>query len=111
MPIQSDTTTLPAHWALAIVNGDYSTLSSDDCRAMMEALKPLAAKGWSVVGIASNECECDASDGLGEHQDWCPAAVEQEPRFTWHYGLYGGAAAGGFVLDYIIHREIREEPL
>lgn len=89
------TVTLPAYWASALINGDYSGLKDSDpeeakrCRAKV---KELAAEGWSVEGI-------DGQDEDGE----------VEARFTWSYDLYdpGAGVSGGEVLDYIILRSER----
>lgn len=83
--MEQDIITLPAYWASALVNGDYSGLADHDpaeadrCKA---AQANLARDGWQVVSTAD--------DG--------------EPRFTWHYRLYDPDAEcqGGEVLDYVI---------
>ena len=66
--------TAPAAWAPALVGGDYRGL---------DAAETAACQAW-LAGIA-------------------PARVvgtDGEPRFTWHFRLYGGTADGGDVLDY-----------
>ncbi len=94
--IETDTVTLPACWASALINGDESSFSLDDdggdaeIAAIDAALAPLTAEGWFVVDVARDE-------ETGE---------SQEPWFTWSYDLYGGTAKGGEVLDYVIMRNI-----
>lgn len=66
--------TAPAEWASALVNGDYSGLDAAETAACREWLAGIAPA--RVVGAAG------------------------EPRFTWHFRLYGGTADGGDVLDY-----------
>jgi hypothetical protein len=81
---QADTITLPAYWASALINDDYSGLEDHDpaeaarCRAVVA---DLAADGWYVG--------CD---------------VDDTERFTWYYRLYdpGAECDGGNVLDYTI---------
>ena len=85
--IEQDTITLPAFWAGALINGDYTGLDFS-CEDGGEALRcstaedELAAEGWSIVSCAD------------------------EPYFTWSYRLYdpGAACTGGDVLDYTIIR-------
>lgn len=75
--------TAPAAWASALVNGDWSGMSDDDtraCRDWIESQRP-----YAVADVQRN------ADG-----EAC------DPRFTWHYTLYGGTAAGGEVLDYVM---------
>lgn len=78
------TVTLPAHWASALINHDFSALDEDERVHVESEVAKLAQAGWAVV----------STDG-------------DEPRFTWHYPLYhpGGVAQGGEVLDYIIARQ------
>jgi len=84
--IETDTITLPAAWASALVNGDYTSFDydGDDAEAARcEAAEiDLANNGWSIV------------DAPGE------------PYFTWSYRLYdsGADCMGGDVLDYTILR-------
>ena len=72
--MKPDTMTLPAYWASALINGDYSSLED---KAEIERVKAFARK-YDFV---------DCTD---------------EPRFTWSYNLYdiGAEVAGGEVLDY-----------
>lgn len=87
MAIETDTVTLPAYWASAIVNGDYSSFTLHDdggdaeTAACDSALEALADDGWRVV-----------------------STVEDSERFTWSFDLYGGTASGGDVCDYVVHR-------
>src|SRR6185436_4433097 len=59
--IETDTVTLPACWASALINGDESSFSLDDDGGEVEivaidaALAPLTAEGWSVIDVASDE--------------------------------------------------------
>lgn len=83
MPREIDTITLPAYWASAIINGDFSGLpdaaEATRCRAQ---IAQLAADGWEIV-------DCEA-----------------ESHFTWHYQLYdaGADCSGGDVLEYTMIR-------
>ncbi len=78
MTIQSDIVTGPAYWASYLVNGDASGMSPAE---------KAAADAW--------------------HASLAPAYVvatsDDEPRFTWHFSLYGGTCRGGDVLDYVVH--------
>lgn len=88
MPVETDTVTLPACWASALVNGDTSSFSLDDDGGVAEIAAitatelELAADGWSVVDVAD----------------------DAEPWFTWNYSAYGGLASGGDVLEYTVIR-------
>jgi hypothetical protein len=88
--IETDTITLPAAWASALVNGDYTSFDYDDDdagAARCEAAEAeLAADGWSIA------------DTVGE------------PYFTWSYQLYDGGAdcSGGEVQDYTILRAVAD---
>lgn len=82
--------TLPAYWASALVNNDYSGLDNqnpDEGQRCRKVVADLAKDGWSIVS------DVDGS----------------EPRFTWHYQLYdpGADCSGGDVLDYVILRSTR----
>lgn len=100
MKFRVDTVTLPAYWASALINGDYSSFSLNDDGGAAEIadlkreVAALAAEGWQIVDVARDE------DGN-----------VRDPRFTWQFSLYGGNCAGGDVLDYVIHnhREIEGE--
>lgn len=85
--IEVDTITLPAYFASAFVNGDYSGLTDAETKRADELVGKLTDDGWAIVDVARD------ADGNG-----C------EPRFTWSYRLYGGDAEGGDVLDYVVHR-------
>jgi hypothetical protein len=87
MATQTDTVTLPAYWAPALINGDFSGLEDDPveaarCRAI---IREYEAEGWGFVGC------------------------EDEPRFTWNYDLYdpGATSRGGDVLEYTISRQAK----
>jgi hypothetical protein len=88
MSIEVEKITLPAYWASALVNNDYSGIQDPDeavrCRAQVVKL---VADGWEVVDCAD------------------------EPRFTWSYQLYdpGASCSGGEVLDYAILRRYKGE--
>lgn len=86
MTIETTTITAPAHWAAAFINGDISGLDDDLEIAAFESFCDELGE-WQIVDFASDD------DG-----EIC------EPRFTWHYALYGGNACGGNVLDYVAHR-------
>ena len=88
MAIEVDTVTLPAYWASALVNGDYSGLDDDEAARCEAAEKALAKDGWSVVSTADDD----------------------EPRFTWSYGLYdpGAEVSGGDVLDYTVLKAVAD---
>ena len=88
--MQTDTVTLPAYYASAFINGDYSGLDDAEAAHASEIVGRLALDGWEIVDVARDE------EGNG-----------QEPRFTWSYRLYEGNASGGDVLDYIVHRYAR----
>lgn len=80
--MRTETITGPAHWASALVNGDYSGLSDEEaawCRAWYADL----GDGADVVGCA------------------------EEPRFSWHYDLHANGhcpvgVTGGDVIDYVV---------
>lgn len=78
----TDTITLPAYWASALVNGDFSSLTPDEENRCREEIRRLDSEGWSVV------------------------SCEDETRFSWSYQLYdpGADCRGGDVLDYTIIR-------
>jgi hypothetical protein len=65
---------MPAFWASYLINGDGSG---------MEASEVAACDGYvrkrGIVEVAE---------------------VSSEPEFTWSFGLYGGDAEGGEVLEY-----------
>jgi len=79
--MHSDTVTMPAHWASAIVNGDYSGLTLEESFHLDSMLDALEAEGLSVVGVA-----------------------DDEPRFTWSYRTHDPMAEchGGEVMDYVV---------
>lgn len=83
MRYETDTITLPAHWASFLINGDPSSIADTDERERAQAtVKRLAWEGWSIV------------------------STEGEPRFTNKYRLYDGGApwSAGDVLDYVMLR-------
>ena len=90
MALKTDTVTLPAYWASALINGDFTGIESDAEAARIEAvMDEFATKGWHIVG-----CEDDA-------------------RFTWSYRLYdpGADCSGGEVLDYdILYEDGETDP-
>lgn len=85
--MEQDTITLPAAWACALINGDYTGFDFS-CEDGGEALRcsttedELAADGWSIVGRA------------------------EDAFFTNNYRLYdpGASCTGGDVLEYTILR-------
>lgn len=91
MAIETDTVTLPAAWACALINGDYTGFDyngADEAEAQRceAAEAALAADGWSIVDCAD------------------------EPRFTNMYRLYDAGAdfTGGDVLDYTVLRAVAD---
>ncbi len=89
--IRVETITLPAAWASALVNGDFSGLDNMERQRCERYVAELANDGWHVIDVARD----DDGEGL-------------ESRFTWSFNLYGGDCQGGDVLDYIAHvREAR----
>ncbi len=86
--IEVDTVTLPAVWASALVNGDWSGLDAADTAACEREIERLKADGWSVVSTSD----------------------DAEPRFTKQYRLYnpGSDYTGGDVLDYVVHRSVEQ---
>ena len=83
-----NTVTLPAYWASALVNGDYSGLDDAEAARCEAAEAKLAEDGWSVVSTADDD----------------------EPRFTWSYKLYDPEAdcSGGEVLDYTVLKAVAD---
>lgn len=83
---------MPACWASALINGDYTSFYDDDGKAEIAALEAELARysrdGW-IVSDVKRDKDGDAED----------------PRFTWSYALYGGTARGGDVITYILHRQ------
>jgi len=79
---ETDTLELPAYWASALINGDYSGLNEQEAERCTRKAAALAREGWSVVDCAD------------------------EARFTWHYQLYDPEAecSGGDVIEYTILR-------
>ncbi len=87
MTIEVDTVTLPAYYASAFINGDYSGLDDHEESLVQGLVDGLAQDGWEIIDVVRDD------DGNG-----------QEPRFTWSYRLYGGDASGGEVFDYVVHK-------
>ena len=79
--------TAPAYWASALVNGDFSGLTTEESN-MLNAWYEAEGRP-NVVSIADD-----------------PETGEpQEARFTWSYELYAGPLCtchGGEVLDYVV---------
>ena len=82
MTREVETFTGPEAWACYIINGQDDNLDDSDLAACDAWVASLARNGWEIVSI-----------------------TEDEPRFTWHYRLYGGTAEGGSVVDYIAYKE------
>jgi hypothetical protein len=82
MTIEPDIIVGPSHFASALVNGDWSGMEDPAdraaCKAWVESIRP-----WRIV-----------------------ATTDAEPWFTWSYRLYGGAANGGEVIEYIVHQQV-----
>lgn len=95
--MKTDTITLPAYWATALVNGDYSGMTDEAeaarCRAV---IAHWADKGWCLYDVARDD------DGEAH-----------EARFTWSYRLYdpGADCSGGEVLDYVMIEFEPRKPL
>jgi hypothetical protein len=70
----------PAAWASALVNGDQSSLTTDDVIAMNHWRDAWLEQGEHVVGIV---------DGA-------------EPHFSRNYHLYDRRYQGGDVIEYQI---------
>ena len=70
----------PAHMASYLINGEVDGVSDEDIQAVATWLD-----GLEVIDVARG------ADG------WC-----MEPYFSWAYGLHGGTAQGGELLDYIV---------
>lgn len=87
MNIEVDTITLPAYWASAIINGDYSGIDNEAealrCRAKGAEL---AKGGWSI-------------------------AAAGEPYFTWSYQVHdpGATCTGGDVIEYTMTRKMKHD--
>jgi hypothetical protein len=79
--------TFPACWASALVNNDYSGLDETESEACRAQVADMAAMGWSVVSVASDE-----------------SGEAREPHFTRCFDLNGGTAQCGDVLEYIAHK-------
>ena len=85
---------LPAHWACALVNDDWTGLSRDDERLCAAAHDCLLDEGWVVVDVERDE-------------DGEPLAS----WFSWNYGIYlprvRGIAPpeGGELQSYIAHQD------
>lgn len=83
--MKTETMKLPAYWASALINNDYSGLQDQDaseadrCRAKVAKL---CEAGYEIVDCA------------------------EEAHFTWHYRLYDPDAdcTGGEVLEYVALR-------
>lgn len=86
---------MPACWASALINGDYSSFSLDDdggkeeTEALEAELALYTKEGWSVSDVKRDEETGEA----------------EEAWFTWNYAGHGGTTAGGDVLTYILIRE------
>lgn len=85
---QAETITLPANWASALVNDDFSGLDdeeSDQCQMMMHEL---AQHGYQVVDAAG------------------------EPYYTNNYQTHNPHSQyrGGEVMDYIVHKAPSRQP-
>lgn len=75
--MKCETITGPAHWASALINGDYSDLTTEECAQVAAWLKREGIT--SICGIADNS-----------------------ERFTWSLRLYAPEcnASGGNVCNY-----------
>ncbi len=81
MAMESDTVTLPAAWAPALVSGDYSELSESESFRCREARHALECDAWDVVSCG-------------------------EPYYTRHLRLYDQESQydEGSVCDYAVIR-------
>ena len=93
MTIIATTIVLPAVWASALVNGDFSGLDEDEAKQALAKIEELAQAGYYVVDVIR--------DDNGE-----PA----EPFFSHHYKHYNPSSQCecGEVLDYAAHLYIGE---
>lgn len=89
MSIEVDYVTLPAHWASALVNGDFSGMDDDETARMALEVSELARSGFCVVDVARN------ADG-----------EPQGSWFSWSFASYGGGCAGGDLCEYVVHRQV-----
>ena len=97
LPIELSEVTLPAYYASAFINGDFSGIETEEEVAHVQSIiDSLASDGWAIVDVKRDE------EGNGE-----------EPRFTWCYQLYNafGNASGGDVLDYVVHKQVSERAM
>lgn len=74
--LQLHTIEAPEHWASALVNGDFSGLTTAEA---------MQVQAWRERELPADASICGCAD---------------EARFTWHYRLFGGDADGGSVLEY-----------
>lgn len=90
--IETDTITLPAAWASALVNGDYTGFWDGE------------------YGAAAEAARCEAAEVELANAGWSIVDAPGEPYFTWSYRLYdsGADCTGGDVLDYTILRAIAD---
>jgi len=80
MAIEVSTVVGPAFMATALVNGDTSGFSVPEIALVKKFEDGL--KEWYVVGT-----------------------TDEEPYFTWLFEMYGGDCRGGYVCEYIVHRD------
>jgi hypothetical protein len=88
MTMEHDTVTLPAHWASAIINGDYSGLDPAEAIRCAAVMSTYEREGWGFVGCSENS------------------------HYTASYNLYdpGAGVHGGSICDYSILRESKKAP-
>lgn len=78
---------LPAHWASALVNEDFTGLEEAEADRCAAEARRLADQGWTIADM-----------------------VEESERFSWGYNLYddcGSGITGGTVATFIIMRQAR----
>lgn len=80
------TVTGPAAFASALVNGDQSSLTTEDVIALDKWRHYYLAPGDSVV-----------------------STTEDEPSFSWLYWLYDERSRGGDLIDYVVLNPNEEE--
>ena len=85
MGLRVEIETLPACWASALINNDFTGLEDEEIKALEAALERIAP------GLVVDVCR---DDDTGD---------SMEPYFSWSYGLHGGTAKGGDLLDYVVH--------
>ena len=86
---ETERVTLPASWASALVNGEWSGLEDDaeDAAACRAWIAEAVEEGWRVVDVAR--------DGEGNAED---------PWFSSSASLHGSPYSGAELLTYLRER-------